>query len=94
MPDPTERKALAVSAFAAALLLFPLGGRISSVRQIFDRVSALMALGLSVLLFLFHVYATRKEERRADAVPAGPPPVPDAPSEPAPEEPPSPPASS
>ena len=77
MPDATERKTLAVSAFIASLLLFPLGGKITSVMQLFrERVSALMALGLAAALFAFHVIASRREEAAKPAAP--PPPVPPA----------------
>ena len=78
MPDATERKALAVSAFIASLLLFPLGGKLTSVMQLFrERVSALMALGLAAALFVLHLIATRREE--AAAKPPAPPPPPPAP---------------
>jgi hypothetical protein len=61
MPDATERKVLAASAFIAALMLFPLGGRITQAKQLLERVSALSALALAALLFAYHLWASRRE---------------------------------
>jgi len=65
MPDATERKVLAASAFIAALMLFPLGGRVTQVKQVFDRVSALSALALAALLLAYHLWASRREAEAA-----------------------------
>jgi hypothetical protein len=85
MPDATERKALAVSAFIASLLLFPLGGKVSSVLMLFrERVSALMALGLACALLVYHLAVTRREQASAPAAPAAAPapPAADPPADP------------
>ena len=68
MPSATERKALTASAFIASLLLFPLGGRITSILQLRERVPALMALALAFMLLFMHVHLSRKEAQRARMV--------------------------
>ncbi|MEJ7730801.1 MAG: hypothetical protein WKG00_16480 [Polyangiaceae bacterium] len=70
MPDATERKVLAASAFIAALMLFPLGGRITQAKQLLERVSAISALALAAILFAYHLWASRRE---AEAEAAAPP---------------------
>lgn len=74
MPDATERKVLAASAFIAALMLFPLGGRVTKVAQLFERVAALSALALAALLFAYHLWASQREAQAAQkAAPAAAP---------------------
>jgi len=74
VPDASERRTLAACAFIASLLLFPLGGKLNSVAQLFrDRIAALSALTLAAVLLLFHVVMTRREAAAATAAPKPPP---------------------
>jgi hypothetical protein len=78
VPDASERRTLAACAFIASLLLFPLGGKLNSVAQLFrDRIAALSALTLAAVLLLFHIVMTRRE---AAAAPKPPAPASEAPA--------------
>jgi hypothetical protein len=72
--EETERKTLVASAFVATLMLMPLGGRLTSVRSIFrERIPALGALGVALLLLMWHVWRSRSDPAPAAAAGAATP---------------------